>query len=149
MNISIRKACTGDIDILSSFLGELFSIEDDFKIDYARQRMALEMITGGETGGVIFMAEADSDPAGMINLQKIVSTASGGYSVLLEDLFVSVKYRGKGIGKKLLDKAVQWGREEQALRMQLAADLRNRRALSFYEINGFRTSRMICHYRML
>jgi len=149
VTITIRQAFTADINILNTFLAELFAIEKDFKADHAKQKRALEMITGSDAGAVIFMAESGSVPAGMINLQKIVSTASGGYSVLVEDLYVSEQFRGTGIGKKLLERAVQWAREQQALRIQLAADFRNKRAMAFYETNGFSISSMLCHYRML
>jgi GNAT superfamily N-acetyltransferase len=149
LDITIRKAVASDIEILNRFLSELFTIEDNFTIDLAKQRTALEMITGDGTGRVIFVAETGSLIAGMINLQKIVSTASGGYSVLLEDLYIVSEFRGKGIGKKLFDQAVRWGREQHALRIQLAADIRNKPAMDFYSGMGCKMSSMICYYKYI
>ena len=147
--IKIRKAVRDDAEALCLLLRDLFLIETDFIPDAAKQRKGLEMLIGGMTGGVIFAAESGSEIAGMVNLQKIVSTAAGGYSVLLEDLYVKPEYRNSGIGSKLIDRAVQWGKQEGALRIQLAADLRNRPAISFYSERGFHISNMVLHYKVL
>jgi len=145
--VIIRKALHGDVDTLLSMLSGLFSIEDDFVIDPRKQRAGLELIISGKTGGVIFMAESDSVPVGMVNLQRIVSTAAGGYSVLLEDLYVVPGMRDMGIGTMLVNEAVKWGEKEKALRVQLGADSRNLRALSFYYENGFVMSNLVFHYK--
>jgi len=149
MNIKIREARVSDTAMLAGMLAELFSIEDDFEIDSSKQKTALNIITGGSTGGVILIAETDSAAAGMINLQKVVSTASGGFSVLMEDLYVRPEYRKRGIGTMLVEKAVQWGKEHGAVRIQLAADSRNTPALDFYSKTGFSKSNMIFHYKFI
>jgi len=149
LNINIRKAGMEDIHLLSKMLAELFSIEDDFEIDSAKQMKALAMIIGGTTGGVVLIAESDSKIAGMVNLQKIVSTASGGYSVLLEDLYVIPEFRDRGVGKCLTDHAVQWGRENDAVRIQLATDKRNQAAADFYSGRGFKAGNMVCYYKFI
>jgi ribosomal protein S18 acetylase RimI-like enzyme len=138
-----------DIHLLSEMLAGLFSIEDDFEINSAKQTKALEMIISGRTGGAILVAESDSIIAGMVSLQKVVSTASGGYSILLEDLYVLPEFRDRGIGKCLTDYAVHWGRENDAVRIQLAADVRNRRASDFYKAGGFCESNMFCFYKYI
>ena len=148
-NITIRKAGNEDIHLLSQMLAGLFSIEDDFEIDSAKQSKALEMIISGTTGSAIMIAESDSIITGMVSLQKVVSTASGGYSVLLEDLYVLPEYRDRGIGKCLTDYADQWGRENDAVRIQLAADKRNRAAADFYKAGGFSESNMLCFYKYI
>ena len=43
MDIKIRKAEMADIDTLAGMLGELFSIEDDFEIDSAKQKKPLKL----------------------------------------------------------------------------------------------------------
>ena len=149
MNITIRKAVFDDLNILSEMIADLFSIESDFEINPAKQIAALKMIIEGDTCGVIFIAEADLQVAGMINLQRIVSTAAGGFSVLLEDLYVKHDLRNRGIGEMLLVQAAMWGKEQQALRIQLGADIRNKPAITFYSRHGFFKSNMALHYKMI
>ncbi len=146
---AVREACRADTDILCYMLAELFSIENDFTADAEKQRNALKILIDKKTGGVILVAESGSDITGMVNLQKIVSTAAGGYSILLEDLYVKPEYRNTGIGRMLVDKAEEWGRSESALRIQLGADIRNSNALSFYSNAGFNRSNMALHYKYL
>lgn len=148
-NFTVRKAAMEDIHLLTEMLAGLFSIEDDFEIDSAKQMKALEMIISGATGGAILVAESDSIITGMVSLQKVVSTASGGYSVLLEDLYVVPEFRDMEIGKCLTDHAVQWGRENDAVRIQLAADKRNRAAADFYSGRGFKAGNMVCYYKFI
>ncbi len=147
--VKIRSAVSEDIDILCAMLEELFTIEDDFTTDTSKQRAGLDILINGNTESIIFIAQSGSEIAGMINLQKIVSTAAGGYSVLLEDLFVKAEYRSIGIGKMLIDRALLWAKSEGALRIQLAADIRNKVALSFYSNSGFNISNMVLYYRTI
>jgi GNAT superfamily N-acetyltransferase len=149
MHITIREAALDDLDILCEMIADLFSIEDDFEINKEKQIAALTLLIKRNTGGVIFIADADSLAAGMINLQKIISTAAGGFSVLLEDLYVKNELRNKGIGGMLLERAALWGKEEQAIRIQLGADIRNKSAINFYSNRGFIRSNMALHYKML
>lgn len=146
---SVREADQADINELCHMLGGLFSVEDDFCADYEKQKTALEILIDKKTGSIIFVAESDGGIAGMINLQKIVSTAAGGYSILLEDLYVKNKYRDSGIGGMLVNRALQWAKSEGALRIQLAADIRNKKALSFYNNNGFTISNMVLYYKYI
>jgi GNAT superfamily N-acetyltransferase len=149
MHITIREAVLDDLNILSKMIADLFSIEDDFEINTDKQIAALTMIIKRNTDGVILIAEADSLAAGMINLQRIVSTAAGGFSVLLEDLYVKHDLRNKGIGGMLLQRAALWGKKHQAMRIQLGADIRNKSAIDFYSSNGFVKSNMALHYKMI
>lgn len=149
MNIRIREAGVSDVDTLSGMLEELFSIETDFQTDAVKQKTALKMIIENRGSGVIFIAESDKGTAGMVSLQKIISTATGGYSILLEDLYVVPGSRNMGTGRMLIDRSIQWASEHNALRIQLAADGRNMPALSFYSGLGFSMSSMTMHYKFI
>lgn len=147
--ILIRKAALDDIDVLCTMIMDLFMIEDDFSPDINKQRVGLDMLINGGPCSVMLIAEVKSEIAGMVNLQRIISTAAGGYSVLLEDLYVKPEFRKKGMGRMLIDHAVQWGKQCGALRVQLAADIRNKPAISFYLKESFNASNMVLHYKGL
>lgn len=148
-NIKIREAVPDDIEILCGLLIELFTIEDDFTPDVEKHRLGISMLIDAKTNGIILVAESYLEIQGMVNLQKIASTAEGGYSVLIEDLYVKREYRGRGVGRMLIERALQWAKNEGALRVQLAADMRNNPALSFYSNAGFNMSNLIMHYKKL
>jgi GNAT superfamily N-acetyltransferase len=73
---------------------------------------------------------------GMINLLITISTAEGGFALLLEDLVVHRDHRGRGLGTRLLQHAKAYAREKNFLRITLLMDP-NERLLGFYRRQGF------------
>lgn len=146
MNIRIRRGEARDIEILISFLHNLFALEKDFAIDDDKQRAGLQLLLEQRRAAVIFVAEADYAVAGMVTAQLVVSTATGGYSVLLEDMYVENGFRRLGIGSKLLGQVIAWGYEQGARRLQLVAARTNTPALRFYRQAGLRKSNMTALY---
>jgi GNAT superfamily N-acetyltransferase len=145
----IRRATMGDIDAMSRMLGGLFSSEPDFAADPPKQRRGLEaVLRSGEAAA--FVAETDPGIAvGMVTVQLVISTAEGGPSGLLEDLFVEEPYRREGVGAALVGAVEAWCLERGATRVQLLADRDNERAFRFYDAAGYLPTRMVARRRML
>jgi GNAT superfamily N-acetyltransferase len=78
----------------------------------------------------------------MITVQLVISTAMGTPSAWFEDLVIQERFRGQGVGKKLLDKAREWANEKGAKRIQLLADADNSPALKFYQHVGLQPTRL-------
>jgi ribosomal protein S18 acetylase RimI-like enzyme len=130
-----------------SLLGELFAIEEDFAIDPLRQRQGLELLLD-DPDATVLVCETGGRVAGMASMQRLVSTASGGYVGLIEDVVVSGTCRGEGIGTMLLESLITESRERGYLRLALAADGRNTRAIAFYRRFGFGTGHMGLMYAL-
>jgi GNAT superfamily N-acetyltransferase len=142
MQIRVRKGGRADIDGLSTLLTGLFSIETDFTVDPEKQKTGLALFLDGRDGKAIFVAEADGILVGMVTCQLVISTAAGGVSVLLEDMYVLDAFRRRRIGTALIRQVQDWCAEQGALRIQLVADERNGTALAFYRGSDFQESRM-------
>ena len=96
--IRIRQAVMADIDAMVDLLNQLFSIEIDFCFDAAKHQRALVMMLEQPETASVWVA-ADSDQVvGMCTVQRLLSTAEGGWVGLLEDLVVTASLRGRGIG---------------------------------------------------
>lgn len=147
--VLIREAKPGDIDRLAGFLSELFSIEDDFCIDPETQKRGLRLLMENPERSVLFVAVIDHVPVGMVTGQIVISTAAGGNSVLLEDMFVTGSYRGMGIGTALFRAVVSWGESHGAERVQLLYDTRNLKAKSFYVTKGMSAGNMSGMYGLI
>ena len=80
---------------------------------------------------------------GMINLLITISTAEGGFVVMLEDVIVHRAHRGKGFGEKLLQHAIAYARKKDFLRITLLADRLNDQGQHFFKSRGFVESKMI------
>ena len=101
--VVIEPAIAEDLDELSSLLGELFSEESDFRPDKERQLRGLRLIFEQPNRGRVFVLRRDQSIVGMINLLFTISTAEGGFVILLEDLVIHKEYRGHGYGSMLLE----------------------------------------------
>ena len=142
MHIRLRKGDRSDIDGLSALLAGLFSLETDFTIDPEKQKAGLALFFDGREGKAIFVAEDNGILVGMVTCQLVTSTAAGGYSILLEDMYILEAYRQKRIGTALIRQVQNWGAEQGAMRIQLVADERNTTAHVFYKRLGFQGSFM-------
>jgi ribosomal protein S18 acetylase RimI-like enzyme len=141
--VSIRRAESKDLEALTALLVELFSIEEDFLIDRSKQRRGLERMLNNPAGS-LWAAEADGKVIGMCSGQLMVSTAAGGPSALVEDVVVDSPWRGRGVGKRLVQSVSQWASEQGAARLQLLADQTNHSALAFYEHLGWEKTQLVC-----
>jgi GNAT superfamily N-acetyltransferase len=140
IRVKIRTAEPGDLDSLVSLLATLFAIEEDFVFD---ERRGLALMLENERGCVL-VAEAEGQVVGMCTGQLLVSTAEGGLSLLVEDVVVDEQWRGRGVGRLLIEAISDWARLEKVSRLQLLADRNNVPSLDFYRSLGWQTTELIC-----
>jgi GNAT superfamily N-acetyltransferase len=148
-DITIRPARRADVSRLTELLTELFHIETDFPVDAAKHKAGLILLLLDRERCVLFVAEKDGSIVGMVSGQLVVSTAVGGYSLLLEDMFVLPQYRRKHAGRLLLEALVSWAWKKGASRVQLVTDRDNHPALMFYRKNDFKQGKMVGMYKGL
>ncbi len=133
-----------DIPHLVDLLRYLFSIEADFEFNAGLQEHGLSLMIGFPETRCVMVAEIDQKVVGMCTGQLVVSTAKGGFSGLIEDMVIDRKYRGKGLGSRLLDAVEKWCFSSGAQRIQLLADKNNKKALRFYSKCGWQHTQLIC-----
>jgi len=142
-NVVIEPATEADLDELSQMLGELFSQESDFRPDKERQIRGLRLIFEQPSRGRVFVLRRNGAIVGMINLLFTISTAEGGFVILLEDLVIHKEYQAKGYGSKLLDYAIDFAKKKNFLRITLLTDRPENVAQEFFRRLGFLESTMI------
>lgn len=142
-NIVIEPATEADLDELSVLLAELFAQESDFRPDKDKQLRGLRLIFEQPSRGRVFVLRRDGAIVGMINLLFTISTAEGGFVMLLEDLVVHKQYQGHGYGAKLLNYAIDFAKKKNFLRITLLTDRPENVAQEFFRRHGFVESSMI------
>lgn len=143
LNIQIRKATLADIPALVSLLDTLFNIEQDFSADHLKQAAGLRLLIESPDRGTIQVAHStNGELVGMVSVQLVISTAEGAPSAWVEDMVVDQRFRALGIGKRLLNNALDWAKQKGATRAQLLVDLDNLPAIGYYEHLGWSASRM-------
>ena len=141
--VVIQPAISEDLDELSSLLGELFSEESDFRPDREKQLRGLRLIFEQPNRGRVFVLRRDRSIVGMINLLFTISTAEGGFVILLEDLVIHREYRGHGYGSMLLDYAIDFAQQKNFRRITLLTDRPELRSQNFFRKHGFYESPML------
>lgn len=145
MDITIRPARPEDIPRMSELLADLFTLESDFEPEVEKQAAGLSMLVAYPTASsLVLVAVIDRKVVGMATVQTLISTAEGGRVGLVEDVIVDRGLRRKGIGTRLLDEIIAWGKRRKLLRIQLLADRDNRSALDFYAKHGWSKTSLIC-----
>jgi len=139
----IRDAVAADVPALSALLDALFSIEQDFKPNGNRQMRGLLWLLQVPDRAVIKAAfDEEGRVIGMVSAQLVISTAEGAPSAWVEDMVVREDWRGKGVGRALIEQLTSWAVSKGATRAQLLVDLDNEPALGYYQHLGWQTTRL-------
>ena len=139
----IEQATLEDLPQLTDLLFDLFTQERDFEPDRAKQQRGLRLLLEQPNRGRIFVLRANGLILGMINLLYTISTAEGGFVIMLEDVVVHRDYRGRGFGTKLLRHAMDYAKKKDFLRITLLTDRLNDQGVQFFKAHGFKDSAMI------
>lgn len=139
----IEQATMEDLPQMVDLLYDLFSHEGDFIPDRAKQERGLQLILEQPSRGRIFVYRWNERIIGMVNLLFTISTAEGGFVVLLEDVIVHHEFRGRGVGTQILKHAMEYARRKEFLRITLLTDRINEEGHEFFTRLGFFKSNMI------
>ena len=86
----------------------------------------------------LFVAELQGEPVGTIVLLVVPNLSHNGTPwAFLENLIVTEKHRGKGLGRMLLEHAVERARQSGCHMVELCSDVRRKEAHKLYNSMGF------------
>ncbi len=140
---TIEPATIEDLESIVELLTELFEQEADFTPDRMKQTRAVRLILEEPSRGRIFVLRHHERILGMVNLLVTISTAEGGFALLLEDFIIHRDFRGTGLGSKLLAFVLGYAKEKDFVRITLLTDADDLRTQEFYRHHGFYVSRML------
>jgi len=141
--MQLREATIDDIPELCELLNYLFEQEEEFKPNTEIQSEGLRNIISNSDVGVIVIAIDSNKVIGMVNILYTVSTALGSRVAILEDMVVSPKVRGTGVGSKLMKYSLDLAKQNGCKRITLLTDFDNDGAHRFYQQHGFVRSSMV------
>lgn len=142
-SLRVEPATIDDLSELTELLFELFSQEADFIPNREKEMRGLRLLLEEPSRGRIFVLRSPARIIGMINLLITISTAEGGFVLVLEDLIIHRDYRHQGFGTRLLEYAIDFAKKKKFLRITLLTDKPNERLKQFFLKNGFVESDMI------
>jgi GNAT superfamily N-acetyltransferase len=122
---------------------ELFARSGDFSPDRDVQERGLQLILEQPNRGRIFVLRNNHQIFGMVNLLFTISTACGGFVVLMEDVVVHPDHRGQGYGTRLLEHVLDFAKQKNFKRITLLTDKISAESQNFFRKHGFEYSNMI------
>jgi GNAT superfamily N-acetyltransferase len=134
--LSIRPATPADTRLILDFIRDLAEYERAPECAVATEADLLRDGFGPNPKFQCVIASWENSPAGFALYFYNYSTWQGRPGLYLEDLFVRVEYRGKGIGKALVIYLAQVAVQENCGRFQWAVLDWNTPSIKFYESLG-------------
>jgi len=138
--VSVRRAQPGDaagLVALAEAVGgepEGWLISDSGWRPVGQERRYLRAVRR-HPDAAVFVAEADGEIVGRLSVARDPHPASRHVADL--GLMVAARYRGRGIGRALLEHAVVWARGAGVTKLELHVFPHNEPAIRLYERFGF------------
>ena len=141
--IRIESATIEDVSELTDLVMSLMAMEADFRPDAEKQRHGLQLILEQPSRGRIFVLRNDHVVIGMVNLLFTLSTAEGGFVILMEDVIIRHEHRGRGYGTRLVNHVKEFAEKKDFKRITLLTDRVSEESQRFFARNGFVLSSMV------
>ena len=90
-----------------------------------------------------FVAVINSKIVGYVDIIFFQDIAHGGFLGQIQNLIVAKEYRGQGIGKRLVKKAIDFAKEMGFKELHVWTKFDNVKAISLYEKMGFKRSSLL------
>ncbi|MDA0266026.1 MAG: GNAT family N-acetyltransferase [Cyanobacteria bacterium] len=132
-------------------LNDAATLFDQYRVFYGQssnlsgaQRFLAERFQNQDS--TIFLAMDQGAAVGFTQLYPSFSSVSMGPIWVLNDLFVAVSHRRRGIAKQLMQRAAAHGRETRAIRLALSTQITNSGAQSLYRSLGYEEDTEFKHF---
>jgi GNAT superfamily N-acetyltransferase len=145
----VEPATIEDLPALTELVMDLMSRSHDFTPDQTLQERGLRLILEQPNRGRIFVVRNKDKIFGMVNLLFTISTARGGFVILMEDVVIHPDHRGQGYGAMLVDYVVDFAKRKNFKRITLLTDKMSAESQEFFKKQGFEHSHMIPMRRII
>jgi len=134
--IQIAAAAEPDLPVILEMIQALAAYEKLADRCVATHDKLRATLFGEEPGPEVLIARVDEVPAGFALFFHNYSTFLAQRGLYLEDLFVKPAYRGRGVGRALLERLAQIAVERDCGRLEWAVLDWNEPAIGFYKKLG-------------
>ena len=145
----VEPATIEDLPALTELVMNLFTLSGDFSPDRTVQERGLQLILEQPNRGRILVVRNHDQIFGMVNLLFTISTACGGFVILMEDVVIHPDHRGQGYGTMLVDYVAEFAKKKHFKRITLLTDRISAESQAFFTKRGFDYSKMIPMRRII
>ena len=146
--MQIRQATLDDLELVTPLFDayrQFYQQSPDLPLARAFLRARL-----GAGESLVYLAEDQEAALGFVQLYPLFSSTAPrpGRIWLLNDLYVVPAARGRGVARRLMDRARQLAEETGAGAIELATARSNATAQALYESLGYRRDEQFLHYSL-
>ena len=133
---SIREAKASDIPLII----DLIHLKAEFdgcpeSVEATPQKLE-KTLFGEKPLAFVLLAQSDGNPVGFVTYHHIYSTFLAQPGIWLDDLYIKVEYRRRGIGEALIERLCQEAQKIGGGRIDWMVAVDNSSAIQFYEKMG-------------
>ena len=139
-NITIRESTYDDIPSLLELLYELGRPKPQKDNDLEKFTALLKNYMQDDDKKILVAQIVNSKIIGMISIVFLSRLNQNTSEMYIPELIVSQNYHSKGIGKKLLNFSIKFGKEKKCHRMRLESGNQRIESHKFYKHLGFEDS---------
>ena len=134
--IQFRPLTTTDIDIIVQMMQEFYAI-DNYPIDAEISKKLFQEFIADENLGKAWLILSDNEIIGYVILTFIFSFEYQGKIAFLDELYLSEKARGKGIGNQAVAFIIERSKKLSLKLIYLEIENHNQNAQKLYIASGF------------
>lgn len=135
MNIQIRPATIDDVENILYIYAKALDNDNVLSVEKGQEIFLKQQQYPDYQ---VFIAELDNEIVGTFALLIMENMAHlGTPSAVVEDVGVLPTIQSKGIGKLMMEFALNYAKEKGCYKMSLSSNLRREKAHQFYESLGF------------
>ena len=135
--LKITPATIEDLPDLVELVANLLDEQAAFTSNRRKHERGIRLILENPSRGRIIALRNEDHVIGMANLLFTISTAQGGFVILLEDVIMHPDYRDQGLGSHLVDYVIDFAKQKDFKRINLLADTLSERSHNFFARLGF------------
>jgi GNAT superfamily N-acetyltransferase len=136
MSLRIESATPQDLPSIVNLVKQLAQYERLAHAMVASESDFRRALFGPDRQAFALMAFWGDTPVGLALYFRTFSTFLGRPGIYLEDIFVEPEYRGRGIGKALLQRLARIAKEQNCGRMEWSVLTWNQPSIDFYHKLG-------------
>lgn len=135
--INFKSLLTENIPTIVQHMVDFYAI-DGYPINSVKSTALFHEFISNSHLGKCFTINYDNEICGYILLIQFFSFEMNGYVMLLDELYVSNNYQGKGIGKEAMKFIKEYASKNQFKKIVLEVEPHNERAIHLYEKENFK-----------
>jgi len=139
-NVTIRESINDDIPLILELLYELGRQKPQKDGELEKFKKLLKNYMQEDDKKILVAQDNDSKIIGMISMVFLSRLNQNTLEMYVPELIVSQNYRSKGIGKKLINSSIEFGKKKKCHRIRLESGNQRIESHKFYKHLRFENS---------